>query len=202
MQRKNLLSMKDKHYFNIEKLAKADKEKFWKKFNTLKNNNNSCVNIDIEKLKNHYENIFSNYYDVNPINKERILHATNNLNNLDSFTPIDLDYVKFYNVIKKIDNSKVCGIDKISSEMLKHTSEYFKNTYLFLFFKFIFMNCVYPDNFNTSYIKPIIKDHKKPNSDLTNLRPIAISNTLAQLFERLILEYIPNICKTNDNQFG
>ena len=64
------------------------------------------------------------------------------------------------------------------------------------------MNCVYPDNFNTSFIKPIIKVNKKPNSDLTNLRPIAISNTLAQLFERLILEYIPNICKTNDNQFG
>ncbi len=39
------------------------------------------------------------------------------------------------------------------------------------------MNCIFPDNFNISYIRPILKDFKKSNSDFKNLRPISISNT-------------------------
>ena len=56
--------------------------------------------------------------------------------------------------------------------------------------------------FNVSFIKPILKDFKKPNSDIKNLRPISISNSLSQFFERLILEFIPEIKNTHDNQFG
>jgi hypothetical protein len=72
----------------------------------------------------------------------------------------------------------------------------------FFFFKFVFKNCIFPENFNISFIKPIIKDYKKSNSDLKNLRPISISNTLSQIFERILLECIPDITNTHDNQFG
>ena len=162
------------------------------------------MSIDIIDLKNHYQDIFSNSFEINLNNKEIGLNAIESLINRSLFTGIDLDYLKFSNAIKKTNSSHVCGLDNISTFMLKNTSDSFKKTYIFTFpfFKFIFKNCIIPDNFNISFIKPIIKDHKKSNSDIKNLRHISISNSLSQLFERLIIECIPEITTTHSNQFG
>ena len=70
------------------------------------------------------------------------------------------------------------------------------------FYKFIFNFCVVPTNFNNIHIVPIIKDKTKSSNDLSNLRPISISNTLAQIFERLIKLKIPQLSDTHQNQFG
>jgi hypothetical protein len=43
----------------------------------------------------------------------------------------------------------------------------------------------FPKNFNLS--KVIIKDKTKSNSDINNIRPILISTSFAQIFERIIL---------------
>jgi hypothetical protein len=48
----------------------------------------------------------------------------------------------------------------------------------------------------------LIKDKKKSNKDLGNQRPITISNAIAQLFERILLEKMPILKKTNRAQFG
>ena len=187
----------------IEKLSKEnDKTKFWKKFNFLKNSNNSNINVDINELENHYESLFSGSFDINPINKELVLNGIKDLDNKLLYSAIDLDFIKFNNAFKKTKNSHVSGFDKVSSYMLNNTSDLFKYNYIFPFFKFIFKNCVIPDYFNTSFIRPILKDNKKSNSDLKNLRPFSISNTLSQIFERLILEIIPELMITHDNQFG
>ena len=47
----------------------------------------------------------------------------------------------------------------------------------------------------------MIKDHSKPTNTIGNLRPISIPNTLAQVFERLLLNKIPEIKNTHMNQF-
>ncbi len=123
-------------------------------------NNNSTVNVDINQLKNHYEDIFSSNFDVNPVNHDFVIDAIKILDDRNSYTPIELDLIKYNNAISKIKNSHVCGFDKISSFMLMNTSDYFKNSSLFFFYKFIFKNCILPDNLNISFIKPIIKDKK------------------------------------------
>jgi hypothetical protein len=61
---------------------------------------------------------------------------------------------------------------------------------------------VIPRNFNISHIIPIIKDKKKSAADINNLRPISISNCLAQLFERLLLRKMPEINYTSVHQLG
>ena len=60
----------------------------------------------------------------------------------------------------------------------------------------------FPSTFNDCKIKPIIKDYGKSRKDINNIRPITISNSLAQLFERLILNKNYNNLRTNKNQFG
>ena len=59
-----------------------------------------------------------------------------------------------------------------------------------------------PINFNLCIIRPIIKDYNKSNSEINNIRPISISNSIAQLSERLILNRNYKSFKTSDNQFG
>ena len=59
-----------------------------------------------------------------------------------------------------------------------------------------------PNEFNRTIIKPIIKDNKKKEFDINNFRPVSISNSLAQIFERVILKLSPNLIKSDDNQFG
>ncbi len=74
--------------------------------------------------------------------------------------------------------------------------------YIFFFFRFIFKYCVIPDDFNIAHIVPIKKDKKKSINDIDNLRPISISNILAQIFERILLTKMNFITKTHENQFG
>jgi hypothetical protein len=59
-----------------------------------------------------------------------------------------------------------------------------------------------PTNFNLCKIRPIAKDFNKPNSDINNNRPISISNSIAQIFERLILNRNYRSFDTSNNQFG
>jgi hypothetical protein len=63
------------------------------------------------------------------------------------------------------------------------------------------LSCV-PKKMNTSIIKPILKDPKKPTDDTNNIRPLSISNCLAQILENLILHNSPGIQKMHSHQFG
>jgi hypothetical protein len=71
-----------------------------------------------------------------------------------------------------------------------------------LLMNLIFAFNIIPKNLNTSIIKPIKKDLKTTKFDVNNLRPISISNTFAQILERLILINNPILEKTHQNQFG
>lgn len=110
--------------------------------------------------------MFSNSLSVEPSNENFVLESIEMLNNKSLFSPINLDYVKFIDALKKkTNNSHVCGYDGVSAYMLKHTSNYFKNTIIFSFFSFMFNYCVIPDELNYAFIRPILKDNKKSNSD-------------------------------------
>ena len=57
--------MQKNQFFHIEKLCKENKNNFWKKFNFLKNQKNASISIDIIDLKNHYQDTFSNSFEIN-----------------------------------------------------------------------------------------------------------------------------------------
>ena len=59
-----------------------------------------------------------------------------------------------------------------------------------------------PTNFNRSTIVPIVKDKSIGEFAIGNYRPISVSNALAQLYERLILDKCPIIAESHQNQFG
>ena len=59
-----------------------------------------------------------------------------------------------------------------------------------------------PFFFNIGIIKPLVKDTNKESYDLNNLRPITISDTLANVYENYMLSEIEEMHNNNDKQFG
>ena len=71
-----------------------------------------------------------------------------------------------------------------------------------MLFNKIYKEGIFPDKFNSCKLTLIIKDFNKSNEELNNIRPISISSSIAQLFERLILKRNQKNFETNQNQFG
>jgi hypothetical protein len=102
--------------------------------------------------------------------------------------------------LKETSISNVIGNDGVSSNMLLNCNDNFINSKLIFFYKYIFKYGVIPKGLNITHIRPIIKDKSLSCNDLNNLRPISISNVLAQIFERLLgysLNEIKRLIKIN-----
>jgi hypothetical protein len=98
--------------------------------------------------------------------------------------------------------SNVIGNDGVSSNILLNCDDNFIKSKLFFFYKYIFKYGVIPKGLNITHIRPIIKDKSLSSNDLNNLRPISISNVLAQIFERLLGYRLNEIKETLQKQFG
>jgi hypothetical protein len=61
--------------------------------------------------------------------------------------------------------------------MLLNIDQGFIDSIILLFYQFLFKYRVIPKDLNNIHIAPIIRDKTKPLDDLSNLRPISISNT-------------------------
>ncbi|CAF1154494.1 unnamed protein product, partial [Brachionus calyciflorus] len=59
-----------------------------------------------------------------------------------------------------------------------------------------------PKDFNVGLVNLLTKDNKKDTSDINNLRPLTISDTLAILFEKIILSDISKDYSNSKNQYG
>ena len=119
------------------------------------------------------------------------------LKNTVLFTKLDIDLV-----VKKTKSSITKGFDGMNNNMIKNGYSNFISTYLLNFFNFIKKFQVIPKNFNLGIINPLIKDKNKSNKDILNQRPITISNVLAQMLERLLLEKMLILNSTSNSQFG
>ena len=167
----------------------------------IKDSSKDTINIKIEDLAEHYFNIFNRPLNV----EEKIIKDVNSKIadiNLENFRSISINLNNVNEAIKKTISSNVCGNDGISSRMIKNCNENFIASTILFFYRYIFKYGVIPTDLNITHIIPIIKDKNKSINDIDNLRPISISNTLAQVFERLLLMNMDKINNTHPNQFG
>jgi hypothetical protein len=61
--------------------------------------------------------------------------------------------------------------------MILYSNESFIKTIIFQFFKYIFKYGYIPDNFNVSYIIPLIEDKNKSSSDAYEAYPLYLQDT-------------------------
>jgi hypothetical protein len=106
------------------------------------------------------------------------------------------------NYISELGNGKSTGINQINNEMLKNSNSKNLSTTIALIFEIILNHGIVPKRFNTSLLKPLIKDIKKSTIEVSNLRPVAISDAISNMFEKLILHYIDVLYVNHFKQFG
>ncbi len=97
---------------------------------------------------------------------------------------------------------KAVGIRGLSHEMLKYNGSGKLDTAIAILFDCMINYHVTPEVFNVSILKPIINDENKPNDDVKNIRPVAISDALANLYESLLLNRIKKVHTDSNKQFG
>ena len=73
---------------------------------------------------------------------------------------------------------------------------------LALLFDFMIEKQVCPEVFNVSIIKPLIKDANKANDDINNVHPVAVSDAIANLYERFLLQKVNSEHRDVNQQFG
>ena len=106
------------------------------------------------------------------------------------------------NTFSELANGKAIGLRGVSYEMLKYgtTNSFIK--FMTKFFNCIISDQIIPDVFNLSILKPIIKSNDKTSNDVNNLRPLAMSDAIANCFERIILNQIKQQHTDHNKQFG
>jgi hypothetical protein len=198
-------------YLKIKKLRyydETDKSRmsFWKHIKSLRKEDKQIINVPIENLADQYHDLFNQSLSTNTQvdNEElreqceehnKIIMQNENMVTLNPETISDL-------LNTELKNNKAAGPSKLSNEAFK----YITCAFIIWVIKYIFEQIIntgqMSELFNTGLITLLIKDSKKPNNDLGNLRPIMLSDTLANLFEKLILKYLePNIT-LSPFQFG
>ncbi|CAF0842521.1 unnamed protein product [Brachionus calyciflorus] len=105
-------------------------------------------------------------------------------------------------IIENLPNGKSIGIGGVSYEMLKYSSNELVSKYLKIFFEKLINYQQMAYLFNVSIIKPLIKDTNKSKRELNNLRPVAVSDAFANIFEAVILKEIEKGFMDSGKQFG
>ena len=101
-----------------------------------------------------------------------------------------------------LSNGKAVGLRGISNEMLKYNSSTALPSVIASTFEIMINYKVTPEIFNLSVIKPLIKDHNKPSDDMNKIRPVAISDAISNLYERVLLGKLKEKHIDSDKQFG
>ena len=136
--------------------------------------------------------MFKEKLNVNEYTINLITNGIADLNQLN-YCSIQISWSELKCAINSLMKSNVAGHDSISSNMILNTNDSFLRSKILYFFRFMLKYGVIPNGFNMSNIISISKDKSKPQNDLSNLRPISISNVFSQLFERIISYKMPEI---------
>jgi hypothetical protein len=103
---------------------------------------------------------------------------------------ITIDEKLINNYICDLSNGKIVGISGVSNEMLKFGNGTELTNCITFIHELIINFGVLPKHFNTSVLKPLVKDSKKSTKEASNLRPLGISDALSNMFEKLLLHFI------------
>jgi hypothetical protein len=203
----------------INNMFKMNKTNFWRQVKKL-NKNNTQIDAKIEDINNDYNKLFNIKNDsaksmANEC-KEKIESIIKDFSSNESNEcPINDIEMKMIikNKIKCLSNNKSIGISGLSNEMIKNgivdnsnTQEDQQNDPMIdsisTLFKSMITNQYVPHFFNYSIIKPLVKDINKDTDNINNLRGIAISDTLQNLYESVLEEVIKNEITTDSKQMG
>lgn len=199
------INIKIKQGARLRKLCemlKLSKSKFWKQIKQIRSDSQT---IDMPACE-----IASEYLKLFNTNNNRDAALDSDLKAyVDKFiqehkapSKVSLNINQILDYIASISADKAVGVSGISNKMLKATVD----TQLPSILKLIFEKCinfgVTPYFFNISIVKPLIKDSNKDTLSINNLRPVAISDVISNMYESVLLDRLNVQFMDNPKQFS
>jgi hypothetical protein len=202
-QRENQAILRDRSSSKLKYLFKTDKNSFWKEMEKQRSNKIS-TDAPIEKLHKEFSDLFNKKLLDNEDQEEtsRAKVELFKLENENKCFDYSIDDKIIKELIRSIPNGKSIGSAEVSGEMFKYGVSNILISILNIFFTKIIRSRIVPYFFNVGIIKPIVKDTNGDANDVNNLRPITISDILANLYERIIMIEIEKDHKDHEKQFG
>ena len=130
--------------------------------------------------------------------------SNESVNSTNIKTPMNEITVKPYAVfeaIKELNINKSCGLDGITAEHLKYSSERLPHL-LSMAITGFFVHGFLPDSMLSVLIVPVIKDKAGNINSKNNYRPIALASIVSKLVEIIMLNRMETHLLTQPNQFG
>lgn len=117
------------------------------------------------------------------------------------------DYIKLKSnsvrtLIDSSSNGKAVRFSCVSNEMLKYGNTPLVTDTLTYLYEWMINSGSAPEFFNSSILKPLVKDSKKSPDDLNNLRPLSISDVYTTVYEKILLNEVSLDHKDHPKQFG
>lgn len=203
LKRYNLKLLRDCNLRKIDEMFKMNKNGFWAKLKKLSAEKQDII-VELSTIKNEFAKIFTTR------NKPNNEHEIKIKKIVDKFVEETFDTIHNFKIndkmindyIDDLPNDKAIGISGISNEMLRIG----KCTEMIIVICHIFETVInfgiLPFNFNLSILKPLVKDKNKSTSDPSNLIPLAISDAISNMLERILLYFVDLTYINHSKQFG
>jgi len=196
----NKMYVEEKMTSKLNKNFRKDNKRYWKQMDKLLQQKTNSE-IDINTAKTIFEDLFNKQImdDQNTDYTKLDEFISNNKNKKYNYVINDADLI---NIMNNLNTNCAVGFTSIPNECFKYGINY--NT-IKLIKQIIetFVNYdINPRWFNVGLIKIIVKDAKKDTRDPNNLRPITISDTIAIIFEKLMILEINKEHVAVKEQFG
>ncbi|RNA02796.1 RNA-directed DNA polymerase from mobile element jockey-like [Brachionus plicatilis] len=130
------------------------------------------------------------------------LSTTKITNDYKNQLPPTIDSNDIKKIIKELPNGKSSGFGDTCSEMFKYGCIDELSIIIAKIIETMIKNNQFPYQFNVGKRLPIIKNNNGPNNEINYTRPITISDTIANLFEKYILHRLERKHSDPRTQFG
>jgi len=203
LKRFNIKLIQDNNLRKLDDLFKQNKTSFWKKLKNL-DSKKQDIEADLEQIRDEFKKIFTIRNASDKKYEEKMTKILDKFVK-DTFHKIHnqkIDEKIINDYINDLSNGKSVGISNISNEMLKYGNSVELTITVTTIFEIIINFGILPNNFNTSILKPLVKDAKKSTKEASNLRPLGISDAISNMLEKLLLFFIDMVYVNHFKQFG
>jgi hypothetical protein len=115
---------------------------------------------------------------------------------------VQVDKNVIIKILEKLPNGKSMGFAEISNEMIKYGDRENMSMIISALFEKMIQTGQLPYLFNVGKINPLIKNEKERTNDLNKIRPITVSDSIANIFEKYIMIKLEEKYRDPDQQFG
>ncbi len=189
-----------------DKFNQMNNNNFWKEINHQKGGKPKSVEINTEQLETYYKKSMneaimnSTIYD-NEVLAENIKCQLTQIK--DTIGKINIDKNVINSIIdNKLKYKKASGFSQLENECYIYAPRPTIIDTIIVLFDLIINRNIIPTYINVGVLCPIIKNEKEDASDINNVRPITLSETIAIILEYYLLETLQNNIQISDLQFG